>query len=65
MFDPSTTSRTVSVTIVNDQIVEAEEAFFGTLRATDPSVNTNPDTATVSISGTQQGGESKLQTGVE
>ena len=48
-FSPTTDANDVTVTIINDNIHEARETFFGILDAQGQPVITNPDTATVII----------------
>ena len=49
MFGSTTTSQTVSVVIVDDEILEDDETFLGNLATTDDRVNLNPITATATI----------------
>ena len=48
-FDPGNSRRCVDVSIVDDDILEATENFFGDLTTTDPAVTLNPDRAQVDI----------------
>ena len=48
-FGPGIDRLCVDVPIVNDDILEGNEQFFGTLTTTDPDVLVNPDEATVTI----------------
>ena len=48
-FNSTTTSQTVSVTILDDDILEDNETFVGNLNTTDKMVDINPDTATTII----------------
>ncbi len=48
-FTASMLSNGVPVTIINDDIVEGNETFFGVLSPQGQPVITNPDTATVLI----------------
>ncbi len=48
-FSAGTSSHQVTVTIVNDDIVEDPETFFGNLTTSDDSVQLAPRTATVTI----------------
>ena len=48
-FDASTTSQTVMVTIVNDDILENSETFSGNLMTSDSAVNFVFQMATVTI----------------
>ena len=58
-FSPSTSSNEVTVTIINDDIVENSEFFFGNLSTTDGAVNLDPSAARVTISETE-GDDSKF-----
>lgn len=48
-FDEDTLSLTVTVAIINDDILEDTEFFFGNLNTSDSAVDLLPDEATVSI----------------
>ena len=58
-FSPSTSSNDVTVTIIDDDIVENSEFFFGNLSTTDGAVNLDPSAARVTISETE-GDDSKF-----
>ena len=49
VFDPSTDSRNVAVTIVEDNRAEVTENFYGNLSTSDGSVQLSPDSARVDI----------------
>ena len=48
-FDSISNSRTVTITIVDDNVLEDDETFFGNLVSTDPQVIAAPRTAVVTI----------------
>ena len=48
-FSPTVDVNEVSVNIIDDDIHENSETFFGLLDSQDPSVITNPERATVTI----------------
>ncbi len=48
-FDQDTPTVTVTVTIIDDAILENVENFFGNLVTSDSAVDLGPDTATVNI----------------
>ncbi len=48
-FNASMLTNSIPVTIINDDIVEGNETFFGVLDPQGQPVITNPDTATVLI----------------
>jgi len=48
-FDSVFNSRTATVTIVDDNILESNEIFFGNLASTDSQVIVSPQTAAVTI----------------
>ena len=48
-FDPGSTQNCVTVTIVNDDILETAEAFRASLTTTDSAVTLSTDTAQVTI----------------
>ncbi len=49
VFDPSTSANNVSVTIINDQILENQEFFFGNLSTSDNAVSLSVPSADVFI----------------
>ncbi len=48
-FDQDTLTVTVTVTIIDDAILENDENFFGNLVTSDSAVDLGPDNATVNI----------------
>ena len=59
IFSPSTSSNEVTVTIVDDNIVENSEFFYGNVSTNDGAVNLGPSAAKVTISETE-GDDSKF-----
>ena len=59
VFSPSTSTNEVTVTIVDDDIVENSEFFYGNLSTTDGAVNLGPSATRVTISETE-GDDSKF-----
>ena len=51
-FDAATLSRQINISIVNDDILENREVFYGNLSTSDGAVQLNPAAATVDISET-------------
>ena len=49
VFDPSTVNQSVSVSIINDQVLENLEFFYGNLSSTDRAVEFSVPSAQVSI----------------
>ena len=58
-FSPSTSSNEVTVTIIDDDIVENSEFFYGNLSTADSAINLDPSAARVTISETE-GDDSKF-----
>ena len=48
-FDAATSSQTVTIPILDDDIVEDSETIIVTLTSTDPAAILNPSSATVTI----------------
>ena len=48
-FNSTTTSQTVPVIIVDDEILEGNETFFGNLATTDDRIDINPVNANATI----------------
>lgn len=57
-FGPSTISNNITVVLVDDDIVEDFEMFFGNLSTIDSSVNLDPSVARVTV-GETEGDDSK------
>ena len=56
-FDSSTLSQTFTVTIVNDDILENPEEFFGMLTTLDDSVDIRPDVQTSTVTILEEDGD--------
>jgi len=61
-FGPSTTRQLVTVLIADDNIVEDNEQFFGSLNSSDGAVSLMPETAEVDILSGQTGGDPESNT---
>ena len=48
-FEPGVTRASVTVPIINDNVVEEEESFNGRLHSTEPDISIGEDTAIVTI----------------
>jgi len=48
-FDAATSSQTVTIPIVDDDIVEGSETIIVTLTSTDPAAIPNPSSASITI----------------